>query len=97
MANRNLAEIAVRRRYEASPVGTAMRILTEGMVADLVADLSLATGATRGPAQVRLRLISEIIVGASWTAIEALLGGTSDLATCAAVLAQLGAIVAAST
>jgi AcrR family transcriptional regulator len=93
LANPSLAEIAVRRRQEASPVGRAMQALHDGMAADLLADLVVATGATSAHARTRLHLVSQVIVGASWTAIEALLAGTVTVAVAANLLAQLGSIV----
>lgn len=95
LAHRNLAELAVRRRYEASPVGRAMQALFEGMVSDLVDDLILATGASRVSERARLRLVSQIIVGASWTAVDSLLAETTTVPVAAALLAQLGMLVAA--
>jgi AcrR family transcriptional regulator len=90
----DLAELAVRRRHEATVVGQAMRELNEALCADLEADLHRYAGPPAGgPAldPVRVRAAARLVVESAWNAVDQLLAGTP-----AEILAGMLAALAAA-
>lgn len=87
-----LAEILLKRRFERSPVGALMSAFSEGLVADIVEDMTSAR-LRRGLATdaERARLAGHMILAAVFGAIELLLERRAHVELAGEALARLGA------
>jgi AcrR family transcriptional regulator len=94
-ANPVLADIALKRRFEVSPVGKLMRAFAEGLVADMANDLAAARRARGEPVRrKRQELAAHLILGAVFSGIELMLEGKASAREIAEGLARVGEAVA---
>ena len=96
-ANPVLADIALKRRFESSPVGASMQAFADGLVEDMAHDLAAVRRARGEPVnKKREELAARVILGAVYSGIELLLEGKASAQQIAEHLARVGDAVASA-